>query len=113
MTSRFGPRATREPRASRVPIATSLWPDSSGRDQGEQRVQVGGQVHVHVGQDVGVAGDQIARSARPRPGSVELDRADAAAARAASAGGDVPGAVGAAVVGDRDPCAVNGNPLAR
>ncbi|MGH3121795.1 MAG: hypothetical protein ACRDND_12330 [Streptosporangiaceae bacterium] len=34
MISRFGPRITRAPRASRVPIATSLCPDSSGATSG-------------------------------------------------------------------------------
>ena len=34
MISRRGPRITRAPRASRVPIATSLCPDSSGASNG-------------------------------------------------------------------------------
>ena len=34
MNSRLGPRTTCEPLASRVPIDTSLWPDSSGATRG-------------------------------------------------------------------------------
>ena len=34
ISSRFGPRTTREPCASRVPIARSLWPDISGATSG-------------------------------------------------------------------------------
>jgi hypothetical protein len=34
ISSRFGPRTTREPWASRVPIATSLCPEISGATSG-------------------------------------------------------------------------------
>ncbi len=34
MTSRLGPRITRDPLASRVPMARSLCPDSSGASRG-------------------------------------------------------------------------------
>ena len=34
MISRFGPRTTRAPRPSRVPIARSEWPEISGATSG-------------------------------------------------------------------------------
>ena len=68
MSSRLGPRTTRAPAARRVPIATSLWPETSGATQRQQRAQVGREVDVHVADDVARrCAVHAARSARPRP----------------------------------------------
>ena len=56
MTSRLAPRTTRDPWASRVPMATSLCPDTSGATRGSRASRSVRQVHVHVGDDRGVAG---------------------------------------------------------
>ena len=55
MSSRL--RAADDARAGarRVPIATSLWPETSGATQRQQRAQVGREVDVHVGDHVRVA----------------------------------------------------------
>ena len=66
MSSRFGPRTTREPCARRVPIARSLWPESSGATSGSSAAQVGREVDVHVGDDARVAAPTRRRAARGR-----------------------------------------------
>ena len=76
-------------------------PGQQRRDQRQQRVQVGGQVHVHIGIDVGVAaGPDRAQRAAPS-GPLDTDRAyqwEPGRQRQ----GLRPGTVGASVVGDRD-----------
>ena len=68
MTSRFAPRTTRDPRASRVPMATSLWPDSSGATRGSSAFRsVDRSTSMYASTSASLA-DQIACSARPRPG---------------------------------------------
>ena len=76
-------------------------PGQQRRDQRQQRVQVGGQVHVHVGIDVGVAAspDRAQRSAPPGP--VDMDHAHQREF-GRQLQGLGPGTVGASVVGDRD-----------
>ena len=96
-------RAADHPRAARQPGADGhvRMARQQRRQQREQGVQVGRQVHVHVGADVGVAGrpDRPQRPAppgplqphRPDPGQLTSQRLRL-----------LPGAVGTAVVGDRD-----------
>jgi hypothetical protein len=56
MTSRLGPLTTRPRGVNRVPIATSLWPEGRGGHERLERVEVGRQVDVHVGERRGAAG---------------------------------------------------------
>ena len=103
MTSRFGPRTTRAPRARRRADRQVGVAGDQRRDQGQQRGQVGRQVDVHVGQD-----RRRPNRSRPRaaPGRVPCRRG----ARGPTCGElgrqlrrDHAGVVGAGVVGDRDP----------
>ena len=67
MNSRFGPRTTREPVASRDPIARSLWPESSGATSGSSpRRSVERSTSMYATTRAGLP-LQAARSARPRP----------------------------------------------
>ena len=76
-------------------------PGQQRRDQRQQRVQVSGQVHVHIGVDVGVAAGPD-RAQRPAPpGPLDTDRAHQREL-GRQLQGLGPGAVGASVVGDRD-----------
>jgi hypothetical protein len=107
MNSRFGPRTTRAPRASRLPIATSEWPETS--DQREQAVEVGGQVDVHVRQDRSVGGgpDGVHRA----PAALLLQVDDVHARQVVDElVRHLERAVGAGVVGDRDPEGVGERP---
>jgi hypothetical protein len=100
----FPARAAHYPRAPRQPGADRhvAVPGEQGREQREQRVQVGGQVDVHVGVHVGVAGrpDGAQRPAAARP--LDLDGPDRRQL-GLQRHGLRPGAVGAAVVRDGDP----------
>jgi hypothetical protein len=73
-----------------------------GRDQRQQRHQAGGQVDVHVGDHVGVAG----RPDLPQgPAPARLGQVDGPHVRVPLGQplGQQPGGVGAGVVGDGDP----------
>ena len=49
-------------------MARSLWPESSGATQREQRVEVGREIDVHIGDDPRrVLAAHAVRRARPRP----------------------------------------------
>ena len=92
------PGAVREPGADRD-VAVSR---QQRGHQRQQRVQVGGQVHVHVGQDLGVAG-RPDRAQRPAaPGLFHMNGGDAGQFPAQRRR-DRPGPVGAAVIGNSDP----------
>ena len=66
-SSRFGPRVTRDPRARREPIATSLWPESSGASSGSSACRsVDRSTSMYATTRARLA-DHAARSARPRP----------------------------------------------
>ena len=92
----------REPRASRLPIARSLWPEMQRRDQRQHRGQIRGQVDVAVGQHACVAvrpgppqGAAATLVRHPQPGDVvEV---------AVQLAHHLPGAVGAGIVGNGDP----------
>jgi hypothetical protein len=73
-----------------------------GRDQRQQRLQAGGQVHVHVGDHVGVAG---APDLAQGPAPALLGQVDGPDLREPLGQplGQQPGGVGAGVVGDGDP----------
>ncbi len=78
-------------------------------DQRQQGVEVGGEIHVHVGEDGGVGtGPHLAQGPAP---ALFLQ---AGAAYAVQRGGeptrDLRGAVGARVVGDRDPEGIGEGP---
>lgn len=67
MNSRFGPRTTRELRASREPIARSEWPEISGATSGSsalRSVDRSTSMYARIGAS---EADQTVRSARPRP----------------------------------------------
>src|SRR5579862_8153625 len=67
MTSRLGPRTTRDPLASRVPMAISLCPDSSGATSGSSAFKsVDKSTSIYARTSASLC-DQMARSARPRP----------------------------------------------
>src|ERR1700735_4439538 len=68
MISRRGPRITRAPRASRVPIATSLWPDSSGASNGSSAFRSVDRSTSMYAKIAASLCDQTERSAPPRPG---------------------------------------------
>ena len=102
MSSRFGPRTTRDAVAQPGADGEVGVPGDQRRDQRQQRGQVGGQVDVHVGEDVGVAGRPDLRSARPRPFCARCTASDLGDP-GGQAAGDRPGRVGARVVGDGDP----------
>ena len=53
--------------SSREPMATSEWPRQQGSDERQEGVEVGREVDVHVGDDLGVTPVHAARRARPRP----------------------------------------------
>jgi hypothetical protein len=100
---RFAARATDHPGAvcqagadRHVAVAGQQW-----GQQRQQGVQVGGQIYVHVGVDVGVAGrpDRAQRAATPGP--LQPDRMDQREFSCQREGLS-PGAVGATVVRDRD-----------
>ena len=76
-------------------------PGQQRRDQRQQRLQVGGQVHVHIGIDVGVAAgpDRAQRPAPARPLDADRLHQRGLGRQRQSLG---PGAVGASVFGDRD-----------
>ena len=68
MSSRLGPRITRDPRASRVPMARSLWPDNNGATSGSNAFKsVDKSTSMYARTSASLC-DQIARRARPRPG---------------------------------------------
>jgi len=91
------PRTWRQPGPDRH-VAV---PGQQRRDQRQQRVQVGGQVHVHVGADVGVtAGPDPAQRAAP-PGPLTAGGADERKFGRQFQGLS-PGAVGASIVSDSD-----------
>ena len=77
-------------------------PGDERGDEREERGEVGGQVDVHVGEDVGVAPRPDVVKRTPAALLVEPDALDALELGREQAG-DPPGAVGAGVVGDRDP----------
>ena len=67
MISRFGPRTTRDPRANRVPIATSEWPEISGATSGSNAARsVDRSTSMYASTGAGDP-DHTVRSARPRP----------------------------------------------
>ena len=80
------------------------------RDQRQEGVQVGGQVDVHVGDDVGGAGAPDVPQRPPTPLAVQVDGLDLGDLQPKPLG-DRPGAVGARVVRDGDHEAVR-EPLA-
>jgi len=67
MNSRLGPRVTREPGASRVPIATSLWPVSSGATSGSSARRSVERSTSMYATTRAMLRDHAVRSARPRP----------------------------------------------
>src|SRR5436189_6397395 len=103
MSSRFGQRRTRAPRSSRLPIAMSLWPDTSGATSGEwkERVEVRRQVDVHVRHDRRLASEPGGAQRAPPALRVEVDRAHVRQL-AREVLGDRPGRVGRGVIDHRD-----------
>ena len=99
MSSRLGPRTTRDPRARRVPTERSLCPESTEPTSGRSAGEGGGQVDVHVRDDLGRAG---------RPGCAKRvaaalagqDHGLHAIERGGQTLGHQGGTVGAAVVDD-------------
>ena len=92
------PRAARQPGADReVGVA-----GDQRRHQRQQRVQVGGQVHVHVGEDLGVGRATTPCAARGRGPSPPGARRRTSGSSAASRRATSSGRVGAGVVGDGD-----------
>lgn len=73
----------------------------AGAPSGKQRVQVGGQVDIHAGEDLGLAAGPHFGERTPRPGcSIRTSRTPGQAR--SHRGADLAGAVGAAVVGHGD-----------
>jgi len=70
-------------------------------DQRQQRVEVGGQVHVHVGEHLGIAAAPHGLQRAAAAGQLESHGVYAGQLRG-QLGRDRPGVVGAAVVRDRD-----------
>ena len=102
MNSRLGPRVTREPGASRVPIATSLWPVSSGATSGSSaRRSVERSTSMYATTRAALR-DQAVRSARPRPFCSSRSTLHPAE-RDRQRPRDLRRRVGAGVVGDQDP----------
>ena len=66
-------------------MARSECPDTSGATSGEQRVEAGGQVDVHVGQHGRVAGGPGRAQGQAPALAVEVDEAHAARRSASSA----------------------------
>ena len=93
----------RAERARRVPIARSLWPESSGATSGSRRAQVGRQVDVHVADDPRVAARPGRAQRAAAALALEAQELDAAAARARAPRAIAGVRVGARVVGDDDP----------
>ena len=89
MNSRLAPRTTREERASREPIARSRVAGDQRGDQRQQRVEVGGQVHVHVGEHRRLGrrphGAQRAAAALRAPGGRHATSGSSAASASATA----------------------------
>ena len=91
--------AARIPRCHRRQVRV---PTGQGRDQREQSVEAGGEVHVHVRHDVCVAGAPDRAQGESTALAVQVDDADTGQlVREATGGGQ--GFVGARVVGDSDP----------
>ena len=91
MISRFGPRMTREPWASRVPIATSLCPDSSGATSGSSAFRSVDRSTSMYASTSASLDDQTSCSARPRPGRSRCTaRTSAYAVSSERAAGQVP-----------------------
>ena len=82
MSSRFGPRITLDPRASRVPMARSLCRDSSGATSGSSAFKsVDRSTSMYASTSASLC-DQIARRARPRPGRSRWTARTSASSRA-------------------------------
>ena len=102
---------TRDPFASREPMAMSQSPDRDGLDQRGQRLQVGGEIDVHVRHDVGGA-RRPRRLQRPAPPALfEAERAEPLRVAGRPLLGDLVGAVVRPVVGDDDAPPVGAQPL--
>ncbi len=89
MTSRLVPRTTREPGASRVPMARSEWPEISGATSGSSAVSPVDRSTSRYASTGAREPDQAARSARPRPFSgsrSETTSGSSPASRAAMTG---------------------------
>ncbi len=89
MTSRLAPRTTREPGASRVPMARSEWPDISGATRGSSAASPVDRSTSRYASTGARDCDQTALSARPRPFSgsrVETTSGSSSASRAAMPG---------------------------
>lgn len=67
MISRFGPRTTREPRASRVPMAMSEWPEISGATSGSSAARSVDRSTSRYASTGARERDHAVCSARPRP----------------------------------------------
>ena len=111
MSSRLGPRITRDPRASRVPMATSLWPDNSGATSGSSAFRsVDKSTSMYARTSASLC-DQTARSARPRPGcSMRTARTSSKSRASRSAMAQVPSVLPLSAMVTR---AVNGKPSRR
>jgi hypothetical protein len=89
MISRFGPRTTREPCASRVPMAMSEWPEISGATSGSSAARSVDRSTSRYASTGAPERDQAACSARPRPFSasrIQSVPGSSAASRAAMRG---------------------------
>ena len=89
-------------RQPRVPIARSECPLTIGATRGMQRVEVGGEVDVHVDEYVGVRGLPHALERAAAALLLQADEVDPAVLVGQSAS-DQRGPVGRGVVGDGDP----------
>ena len=111
MISRLGPRTTCEPRASRVPIAMSLCPESSGATSGSSAFRSVDRSTSMYASSSASLDDQIACSARPRPGrSRWTARTSANVSSSERATGQVLSVLPLSAIVTR---AVNGNPPRR
>ena len=101
MSTRFAPRVTRAPRASRLPMASWLWPETSGATKGSSASRSVEKSNVGAGDDGRLARQPgLAKGAAATPGvQVQGVRAPQTVGQLA---GDGPGPVGAGVVDDRD-----------
>src|ERR1700733_3972643 len=107
MTSRRGPRITPPPRASRVPIATSECPDSSGASNGNSAFRSVDRSTSMYAKIAASLCDQTDRSAPPRPGrSRRIARTPSSSVSKASAWGHVPSSLALSAIAIP---AVNGN----
>jgi hypothetical protein len=101
MNSRRGPRATEGAGGEARPDGDLAVAGVDGGDHGEQRVEAGGQVDVHVGDDLGGGAGPGGAQREPATLGGELDHTDVLELRCQLLS-DLRGAVGGRVVGDGD-----------